>query len=472
VITPNESVTWVPRNRPKDGPSHLPLLLIVGDSRGRVPPARQRVTTFSGTLVVGRREASQTEPRQASLVLADRMVSSQHLSIAPAPEEGSFEITDLSSTNGTTVDGEAVESTMRLRDGAVIFVGSHVMVFRVASETQLAAITEEIAGPLGPVATVNPAFAMICRRIRRLAEAGQEFLLTGEMGAGKEIYANAIHRASGRTGQFVAVNCAALPRELVESELFGYARGAHSQAAMAKPGIIEQAEGGTLFLDEVGEMAPELQTKLLRFTQDRMLSPIGGVRSRHIDTHIIAATSRSTGLTDSGNAGLRADLAARLGAEPVRIPPLRDRIEDLGALASYLMTEKEKPFELAAFQSMCLYHWPGNVRELAKTVASADALSRGAERIGFDHLPTAIGAVPRLRSSPGRRKYRKPPTAEELEALMKRFQGNMMRVARELDRKPALVYRWARRFGLPVSDFRPKDGAPGGGDGGGDPEDL
>jgi len=109
VITPNESVTWVPRNRPKDGPSHLPLLLIVGDSRGRVPPARQRVTTFSGTLVVGRREASQTEPRQASLVLADRMVSSQHLSIAPAPEEGSFEITDLSSTNGTVVDGEAVE---------------------------------------------------------------------------------------------------------------------------------------------------------------------------------------------------------------------------------------------------------------------------------------------------------------------------------------------------------------------------
>jgi transcriptional regulator with PAS, ATPase and Fis domain len=364
------------------------------------------------------------------------------------------------------VDGEAVESTMRLRDGAVIFVGSHVMVFRVASETQLAAITEEIAQSLGPVPTVNPAFAVICRRIRKLAEAGQEFLLTGETGAGKEIYANAIHRASGRTGPFVAVNCAALPRELVESELFGYARGAHSQAAMAKPGIIEQAEGGTLFLDEVGEMAPELQTKLLRFTQDRMLSPIGGVRARHIDTHIIAATSRATGLTDSGKAGLREDLAARLGAEAIRIPPLRDRVEDLGALASHLMGEKEKPFDLSAFQSMCLYGWPGNVRELAKTVASAEALSRGAERIGFDHLPTAIGAVPRLRSSPGRRKYRKPPSAEELESLMKRFQGNMMRVARELDRKPALVYRWARRFGLPVADFRPKDGTMMGGEGG------
>jgi DNA-binding NtrC family response regulator len=474
VITPNESVTWVPRNKAKDGPSHVPLLLIVGDSRGRIPPARQRVTTFSGTLVVGRREASHKGGiTQASLVLLDRMVSGQHLAIAPAPEEGTFEITDLSSTNGTVVDGEAVESTMKLRDGAIIFVGSHVMVFRVATATQLAAIQDEMADPLGPVPTVNPAFAVICKRIRKLAEAGQEFLLTGETGAGKEIYANAIHRASGRTGPFVAVNCAALPRELVESELFGYARGAHSQAAMAKPGIIEQAEGGTLFLDEIGEMAPELQTKLLRFTQDRMLSPIGGVRARHIDTRIIAATSRTQTPTESGSGGLRADLAARLGAEAIRIPPLRDRIEDLGALAAHLLGDREKPFELSAFQSMCLYGWPGNVRELQKGMVSAEALSRGAERIGFDHLPAAIAAVPRLRSSPGRRKYRKPPSAEELEGLMKKFQGNMMRVARELDRKPALVYRWARRFGLPVDDFRRKDG-PGssgsGSDGDGDEE--
>ena len=109
MITPNESVTWVPRNKPKDGPSHVPLLLIVGDSRGRVPPVRQRVTTFGGTLVVGRRESAKLEAGQTSLVLPDRMVSGQHLAIGPAPEEGTFEITDLSSTNGTVVDGEAVE---------------------------------------------------------------------------------------------------------------------------------------------------------------------------------------------------------------------------------------------------------------------------------------------------------------------------------------------------------------------------
>ena len=137
MITPNESVTWVPRNKPKDGPSHVPVLSIVGDSRGRIAPARQRVTTFSGTLVVGRRETSQTGPKQASLVLLDKMVSGQHLAISPAPDEGTFDITDLSSTNGTIVDGEAIDSTTRLRDGAIIFVGSHVLVFRVATAAQI-----------------------------------------------------------------------------------------------------------------------------------------------------------------------------------------------------------------------------------------------------------------------------------------------------------------------------------------------
>jgi transcriptional regulator with PAS, ATPase and Fis domain len=283
-------------------------------------------------------------------------------------------------------------------------------------------------------------------------------LLTGETGVGKEVYANAIHRASARKGKFVAINCAAIPRELVESELFGYVRGAHSQAAASKPGIIEEAEGGTLFLDEVGEMAPELQTKLLRFTQDRLLAPVGGVRLRAIDTRIIAATSRTTAPSKSNNLGLRADLAARLGAEPIRIPPLRERVEDIGVLVSHLLGERGKPFELAAFQALCLHPWPGNVRELGKVVTSAEALARGADRITGEHLPSAIAAAPgRVRSSPGRRASRPPPKAVELEELMRRFNGNMLRVARELDRKPALVYRWAKRFRLNADDFRPKD---------------
>src|SRR4029078_3554010 len=120
-----------------------------------------------------------------------------------------------------------------------------------------------------------------------------------------------MREGGGRAGRVAAVNCAAIPRELVESELFGYVRGAHSQAAASKPGIIEEAEGGTLFLDEVGEMAPDLRTKLLRFTQDLMRFPVGGVRPRRIDTRIVAATSRTTAPGKTSELGLRADLAAR-----------------------------------------------------------------------------------------------------------------------------------------------------------------
>jgi len=205
-------------------------------------------------------------------------------------------------------------------------------------------------------------------------------------------------------------------------------------------------------------MAPELQTKLLRFTQDRLVAPVGGVRARRIDARLIAATSRTSPPGKTSSQGLRVDLAARLGAEAIRIPPLRERIEDLGSLVSHLMGERKKGFELAAFQALCLHTWPGNVRELGKVVTSAEALARGAERIATEHLPEVIAAAPgRVRSSPGRRASRPPPQATELEELMRRFNGNMLRVARELDRKPALVYRWAKRFRLNADDFRPKD---------------
>jgi DNA-binding NtrC family response regulator len=434
----------------------VPALLIVGNIDGGGPTGVGRIATFENTLIMGRKPATNVEPGTSSLVLRDRMVSSRHASIARAGE--AFELTDLGSTNGTIVDGVVAHPTIKLNEGSLVFIGGHAAVFRILSLNEIGAMSTELQRPLGPVPTVNPTLAVLCAKLRKLAEAGEEILLTGETGVGKEVYAQAIHNASGRKGKFVAINCAAIPRELVESELFGYVRGAHSQAAASKPGIIEEAEGGTLFLDEVGEMAPELQTKLLRFTQDRMLFPVGGVRPRRIDTRIVAATSRTAPPGKTSNLGLRADLAARLGAELIRIPPLRERVEDLGALVSYLMGDRAKPFDLPAFQALCLHPWPGNVRELLKVVNSAEALARGADRITSEHLPEAIAAAPgRVRSSPGRRASRPPPQAAELEALMRRFNGNMLRVARELDRKPALVYRWVKRFRLNVDDYRPKN---------------
>jgi DNA-binding NtrC family response regulator len=456
VITPNDSITLVPRQRHKEDRRQIPALFIVGNADGKAPLGAGRIVTFEKSLLVGRRPITNAEPGASSLILNDRMISSRHATFARVGD--GYEVTDLGSTNGTIVDGVVAHPTIKLHDGSLVFVGGHAAIFRILSVNEIAAIATELDHPLGPVPTANPLFAVLCGKLRKLAEAGEEMLLTGETGVGKEVYANAIHRASGRKGKFVAINCAAIPRELVESELFGYVRGAHSQAAASKAGIIEEADGGTLFLDEIGEMAPELQTKLLRFTQDRMLAPVGGVRPKRIDTRIIAATSRTTAPTKTVAAGLRVDLAARLGAEPIRIPPLRERVEDVGVLVSFLLGARGKPFELAAFQALCLHPWPGNVRELGKVVTSAEALARGADRIMSEHLPAAIAAAPgRIRSSPGRRASRPPPKAVELEDLMRRFNGNMLRVARELDRKPALVYRWAKRFRLNADDFRPKE---------------
>jgi DNA-binding NtrC family response regulator len=456
VNTPKDSITFVPRQRRSSDLPDLPVLIVVGSIDALAPPPEERVIPFDGSLFVGRREKTDSGEGESFWLVRDRMISAQHASIARAGS--GFELTDLGSTNGTIVDGVVAQPKAALRDGALIFLGGYVVVFRVISPTELAAMKAELAQPLGPVPTVNPGFAVVCGKLRKLAESDSEVLLTGETGAGKEVYARAMHEASGRGGRFVAVNCAAIPRELVESELFGYVRGAHSQAMSSKAGIIEEAEGGTLFLDEIGDMAPELQTKLLRFTQDRLLIPVGGTRARRIDTRILAATSRTAPPTQSGGSGLRADLAARLGAEAIRIPPLRDRIEDIGALVAFLLDDGARRFELAAFQALCLYTWPGNVRELGKVVSSAEALSRGAERIGAEHLPSAIAATPRrVRASPSGRASRPPPTALELEGLMRRFNGNMLRVARELERKPALVYRWAKRFKLNADDYRKKD---------------
>ena len=167
-------------------------------------------------------------------VLDDGLVSGQHARITRA--SGGYDIEDLGSKNGTFVDNVRIEGRLRLRDGALVFIGNHVGVFRLVSAIELDAIKAELVAPLGPVATASPALAVACDRLRRLAASEGELFIVGETGVGKEVYARAVHEASGRKGRFVAINCAAIPRELVESELFGYRAGAHSTAHQAKAG--------------------------------------------------------------------------------------------------------------------------------------------------------------------------------------------------------------------------------------------
>jgi DNA-binding NtrC family response regulator len=430
-----------------------PYLLLLGSAAGSACPAEDRLQPLDGGLEVGRKPAPSARGRR-TVALDDRWVSSKHARIEKT-EEG-FVVVDLGSRNGTLVDGRAVER-QRLRDGALLFFGGYAAVFRFLADEAVAAIQEDLREPLGPVATASPAMALVARKLRRLAPTCESVLLTGETGTGKEIYARAIHRASGRQGQFVALNCAAIPTELLESELFGYARGAHSQATQAKRGLIEQAEGGTLFLDELGDMPRAAQAKLLRFLQEREVMPLGSAQARAVDVRAVAATAQ---LEDERHTpGLRRDLLMRLGTQPMVLPPLRERPEDLGALCRHFLGPGPS-FDNRAFLAICLHDWPGNVRELEKVIRSAALFSDGAPLIGLQHLPAAVTArfaTPATATSEGsgqRRAPRVAPGREELVALLEQHQGSVADVARQLDRRWSVVWRWMKRHQLDPSRYR------------------
>jgi transcriptional regulator with PAS, ATPase and Fis domain len=404
------------------------------------------------TLDLGRGPASEA---MARLATSDPHMSRMHARLRRL-NSGSVTLCDLNSRNGTYLDGIRVVGEKQLHDGAILFIGSHVFVYRGMSRAVLREIKEKLAHPFGPVATVSPVMARLTAKLRQLARSKLELLLTGETGAGKEVFAQAIHHESGRCGRFVAINCAALPEGLVESELFGYARGAHSAATVGKPGLIEKAQGGTLCLDEISDMSSTAQAKLLRFLQDGRYQALGTTEIRQAEVRIIAAT-HSTGH------GLRPDLAARLGPEPIHIPPLRERIEDVGLLVDHFLRDRPRPFDIAAYRTLFLDPWHGNVRELEKVVRMAGILSADESCIRVEHLRTGHQPEPDLHRttllhSPAHsgtsRSVSPRPTGHELAALLERHRGNVGEVAREIGRQRTLVWRWLRRAGLNPSEYR------------------
>jgi two-component system nitrogen regulation response regulator GlnG len=242
----------------------------------------------------------------------------------------------------------------------------------------------------------------VFKTIGRVASSDVPVLVTGESGTGKELVARAIHQASARAEQpFVAVNAAAIPRELLESELFGHERGAFTGAIDSRPGRFREARGGTLFLDEIGDMPLELQAKLLRVLQSGEVTAVGGRRPEHVDVRIIAATHRDLD-TAVRDGRFREDLLYRLRVVPIEIPPLRERPEDITALAQHFVARYAE--ELAtgprllspdALERLLAHSWPGNVRELenaikrALVLGSSEVLTRDA--FAFLALPTAPG---------------------------------------------------------------------------------
>jgi two-component system response regulator FlrC len=255
----------------------------------------------------------------------------------------------------------------------------------------------------------DPAMAAVLGRAEQLARSDAGILITGESGTGKEVLARHVHGLSRRArGPFVALNCAALPESLLESELFGHEKGAFSGAVAARKGKFEQADGGTLLLDEVGEIDPRLQAKLLRAIQEREVDKLGGTKPVRVDVRILAATNRDL-LAEVRAGRFREDLFYRLNVVSLRLPALRDRPADIDALAEHFAARFAEANGLprrelsAEARSLLLAHrWPGNVRELENTMHRAVLLAQGpvirAEAIeltplGFEPAPVAAAAV-------------------------------------------------------------------------------
>ena len=251
---------------------------------------------------------------------------------------------------------------------------------------------------LGGIVGASPAMQQIFKAVGRVAGTDLTVLLRGESGTGKELIARAVHENSRRKDRpFVPVNCAAIPRELLESDLFGHERGAFTGAVAARRGRFEQAEGGTIFLDEIGDMDLSLQTKLLRVLQERRIERVGGEGSLPVDVRIIAATNQDLDAAVTRRA-FREDLFYRLNVVTIHLPPLRDRREDIPALAAHFLAhfaaEQHAPPKVCSPETLALllaHSWPGNVRELENVVKRAAALSPTSLLLP-DHLPDALQA--------------------------------------------------------------------------------
>jgi DNA-binding NtrC family response regulator len=321
-----------------------------------------------------------------------------------------------------------------------------------ALRSEVARLREEVGRSYGfdNIIGRSPVMQEIFGMIRRLAGSSASVLVTGDSGTGKELIARSLHFTSARKNRpFVPINCAAIPDALLESELFGYKRGAFTDARTDRAGIFLEAEGGTIFLDEIAELSPALQAKLLRVLQDREIRPLGGNRSEKIDVRVIAATNRNLDARlEKGS--FREDLYYRLNVIHIHLPSLRERTEDILPLADHFLcaavARTGKPIrELSAQVKKTLlgYNWPGNVRELENVIERAVALA-GGDVIQMDDLPSGVRERKRadnLGSALARGMTLEELEREYIERMVVAEGGNKTRAAQKLGLDRKTLYR-------------------------------
>jgi len=287
---------------------------------------------------------------------------------------------------------------------------------------------------------------------RRIAKVDSTVLVTGESGVGKERLARLIHDESTRTGgPFVAINCGAMPEGLLESELFGHAKGAFTGATQDRPGLFEAANGGTLLLDEIGEVPPPMQVKLLRTLQEREVRRVGENKNRKVDVRVLAATNRDLP-AEVQAARFRQDLYYRIRVVELRVPPLRERQGDILVLArAFLkgtaerMQRKVTGFTPAAANQLVRYGWPGNVRELENAMERAVALAKGS-RIDVDDLPEEVGLAIPSAYAPRAVRPLEDVERDYILAVVRANQGNKAEAAEQLKIGIATLYRKLKQY--------------------------
>jgi transcriptional regulator with PAS, ATPase and Fis domain len=479
-----------PDLRGSQGVSRAGLVLLYAEPHRELPAA----WPLAARALIGRDDA-------ADVKLQVHAVSRQHavLERRGSARNAEYVLRDLGSRNGTFVNGERVTEVVleehdevRIGDAALKFVTQDADAYAryridgtlVGAASRLCRTTTELVG--------GYEMDRIAAHVERIAPCELSVVVLGESGTGKEVVARELHRMSGRQGPFCAVNCAAIPGNLLESELFGYRRGAFSGADRDKPGLVRAADGGTLFLDEIGDMPLEAQAKLLRVIQLREVVPLGATTPERVDVRFVCATHRGLSALITERR-FREDLFARLSEDTVLLPPLRERKEDVFALTrTFLERHGRAELEpnLQYWLALLHYDWPYNVRELESCVKRSIAVAQGVE-LSFEQLPLAVqesmrdyGAVPsatpstRPRSSslsepapeacvaaPGTRPSSPPvgaagstvggaPTETELRALLAANHGNVAQVGKLLGKARMQIHRWMKRYGISADEYR------------------
>ncbi|MEY4514712.1 MAG: hypothetical protein RLZZ450_6834 [Pseudomonadota bacterium] len=390
-----------------------------------------------------------------------------------------------------TAHGTIETAVQAMKSGAYGFLtkpfDDHELVEKIAHACEHVRLRREVAGLRRIVGDeggdrvlgTSAAISNVRDVIARVAPSEATVLILGESGTGKEVAARSLHAQSPRTGSFISVNCAALPAELLESELFGYVKGAFSGALRDKEGLLAAADKGTLLLDEIGDAPASVQVKLLRVLQERSYTPLGSTDARQVDVRIIAATSRDL-RADMQAGRFREDLFYRLHVVPVVMPPLRERHEDIPLLAELFLTRAAAQHKLTAphlsheaLRILLAQPWPGNVRELANVVEGAALLSSdgvlrpqhvqavlpkgGALPAPTTPAESVINTVPTLEPSeplPPMREARESFDRAYLEALLRRSGGNVSAAARTAGRNRTDFYELLHRYQLNPADFR------------------